>query len=142
MTTIRIPGAPVPQGSMRTFPSGGMAHSNEQRLMGFRADVTVEWGSRPPIKGPVVLICMFTFARPAAHYYPANRRRLAPVRRPDSPWQHTQKPDVDKLLRAVMDALTGRAYADDEQVVSATGHKQWGTEGSTVIEVGPMEGDW
>jgi Holliday junction resolvase RusA-like endonuclease len=36
------------------------------------------------------------------------------------------KPDADKLLRAIFDALTGVAYADDSQVVDVTLTKIYG----------------
>lgn len=36
------------------------------------------------------------------------------------------KPDADKLLRAIFDALTGVAYADDAQVVSVALTKAYG----------------
>lgn len=36
------------------------------------------------------------------------------------------KPDADKLLRAIFDALTGVAYSDDSQVVSVSVHKVYG----------------
>ena len=38
---------------------------------------------------------------------------------------HTQKPDIDKLIRPILDALTGIAYADDSAVVSVTAEKRW-----------------
>jgi Holliday junction resolvase RusA-like endonuclease len=42
-------------------------------------------------------------------------------------------PDIDKLLRAVMDALTGIAYADDSQVIEVMVSKVYGD--TTFIEV-------
>ena len=36
------------------------------------------------------------------------------------------KPDVDKLARALLDALTGLAYVDDEQVVELLVRKVYG----------------
>jgi len=132
---ISIPGDPVPQGSMRTFPHGGMAHSNGPKVLGFRADVKNAWGDGPMHPGGVLLFCTFVFARPKSHYHPVTRKRLRPTLRPDAPFAHTQKPDVDKLLRGVMDALTGSAYADDCQVVQVGGLKVWGIESSTIIDV-------
>lgn len=39
---------------------------------------------------------------------------------------HTVKPDIDKLLRALLDAMTGIAYEDDSQVTSVTVTKSYG----------------
>jgi Holliday junction resolvase RusA-like endonuclease len=41
-------------------------------------------------------------------------------------------PDLDKLIRAVLDALTGVAYVDDGQVVSITSTKTYGIPGVTI----------
>lgn len=38
---------------------------------------------------------------------------------------HLKKPDLDKLLRATKDALTGVLYRDDSQVVSLSGFKAY-----------------
>ena len=38
------------------------------------------------------------------------------------------RPDVDKLTRAVLDALTGVAYVDDGQVVATTQTKRYGDD--------------
>ena len=47
--------------------------------------------------------------------------------------------DVDKLTRAVLDALTGVAFVDDAQVVHVTASKNYRPEGAGVrIGVGPM----
>jgi crossover junction endodeoxyribonuclease RusA len=40
--------------------------------------------------------------------------------------EHTVKPDIDKLLRAVLDALTGICYEDDSQVMSVIAVKKYG----------------
>ncbi len=44
---------------------------------------------------------------------------------PSAPVHHTVKPDRDKLLRAVQDALTGIAYTDDAQVVDGPVSKRY-----------------
>jgi Holliday junction resolvase RusA-like endonuclease len=48
---------------------------------------------------------------------------------------HTVKPDLDKLLRAVLDALTGIAYEDDAQVVTAVAMKVYGVDEYCLVEV-------
>lgn len=134
---LRIVGTPVPQGSMRMFPSGGMAHSNAPALRGYRGDIQSAWDTvRGSITtGPVEMSCVFAFPRPKNHYLPANTKRPTPVLKADAPFFHIGPPDVDKLLRAVFDALTGRAYADDAQIVRAKGVKTWDEYGWTRIEI-------
>lgn len=39
--------------------------------------------------------------------------------------QHVKKPDLDKLVRAVKDALTGVLWQDDSQVTSLTASKRY-----------------
>lgn len=41
---------------------------------------------------------------------------------------HTQKPDIDKLIRPILDALTGIVYKDDCQVSKVTACKKWTNE--------------
>lgn len=48
---------------------------------------------------------------------------------------HTVKPDVDKTLRACLDALTGIAYEDDSQVVMVAASKSYGPDALTEITV-------
>lgn len=49
------------------------------------------------------------------------------------------KPDADKLLRAIFDALTGVAYADDSQVVSVTLTKAYGPSERVLVRVQKAE---
>ena len=45
------------------------------------------------------------------------------------------RPDLDKLLRAVLDALTSIAYADDGQVVGITSSKAYGTADRVTVTI-------
>ena len=42
---------------------------------------------------------------------------------------HLQPPDVDKMSRAILDALTNVVYQDDCQVIKKTVNKRWAREG-------------
>jgi len=44
----------------------------------------------------------------------------------------TTTPDVDKLVRAVLDGLTGQVYKDDCQVVGVLALKDYGTPGAEI----------
>lgn len=48
---------------------------------------------------------------------------------------HMMKPDIDKLVRPILDALTGVAYEDDNCVFSVTATKVWAKENMTKITV-------
>lgn len=48
----------------------------------------------------------------------------------------TTRPDVDKLLRSVADALTGIAFKDDCQIVKCVATKHFGSPPRAVISVG------
>lgn len=47
----------------------------------------------------------------------------------------TVRPDLDKSLRAILDALTGVCYADDSQVVSVTATKAYGPSECVTVTV-------
>lgn len=144
---LLVVGVPVPQGSTRTFVREGRAfttHAKPGPLSLYRDAIALAWERHPvkrpaPMSEPVVLHCTFVFKRPQAHYLPANRKRNERAVREDAPLYMTNKPDVDKLLRAVADALTGRAYDDDKRVVQMHGIKVYGDRGETHIDILGMD---
>lgn len=124
MSAIRVYGTPAPQGSKRAFVRGGRAMLVESsaKVAPWRADVKAaaleHMGERPPIEGPVRLVITFLFDRPKSHI---GKRGVLP----SAPRAHTVRPDLDKLSRATLDALTGIVYRDDSQVYSLHVGKTW-----------------
>lgn len=132
---FHVEGNPVPQGSTRAFKTkGGKVVTTNDPTGGierWRGDIrraareaiekriaeTVGYGHMEPLTGPLRLGVMFKFARPRSHYLPANRSRPEPVLREDAPMYAVGRADLDKCVRAVMDALTAVVYRDDGQVV-------------------------
>ena len=123
-----VPGRPVSQGSKTVvFSAEGRPRlidgrgSRPRALAAWRdavAQTAFVWTRGRQLEGPVVVECVFFLARP---------KRQSPAR--DWPIQRASG-DVDKLARAVLDALTGVAFADDVQVVGLRATKQWaGTRG-------------
>ena len=47
---------------------------------------------------------------------------------------HTSKPDIDNLIKGVLDGLNGVAYADDMQVVNIAARKQY-TRSNSGIQI-------
>ena len=111
--SIVVLGTPVPQGSARAFVRGKHAvvtHDNA-KTMPWRDSVRAH---ARKVVGPEI-----EYPRPKAVHLSVQfvmpRRASAPKR---STPPHTRKPDIDKLCRAVADALTGVVYEDDSQIVS------------------------
>lgn len=105
-----VKGKPVPQGSMKAFRAGGkgkvvMIHSKGKELNEWRDNIakTVKerMGERKPSDRAIGITVYFYLLKPKS----AKRK------------SHTVKPDIDKLVRAVLDALTDVAYNDDAQVI-------------------------
>jgi Holliday junction resolvase RusA-like endonuclease len=92
--------APVPQGDLRAGAGGKLYHSNGRQLRQWRAQVAkgaqeLRRQAGGVIHGPVGVQVTFTVPRPAS--IPLRQRAWPQVR---------SAGDVDKLLRAVLDALT------------------------------------
>ena len=80
------------------------------------------------IEGPVLLNLVFSFLRPKSHF--KKNGELTKSARP----QPTCKPDLDKLNRAISDALTGLIWRDDSQVIELTASKVYAQpEGCKII---------
>lgn len=126
--TFFVVGIPRPKGSARSYVSKrgriSTVQQNKDTLIPWQA--AIGWRAKAegvrPVKGPVHLDATFVFPRPKGHF---GKRGLLP----SAPEHHTQKPDRDKLERAVLDALTGIGYADDSQVVAGWAEKRWAREG-------------
>lgn len=132
---ITIAGNPMPKGSMKCVGQKGrhqLVASND-RTGGKAWHDLIANGiagriDNAPLKHqPVGVDLTFYVPRPAGHH---NARGELKPSAPDFP---TTKPtqgrpggDVDKLARAVLDALTdGRLLPDDAQVVDLTARKRW-----------------
>ena len=73
--------------------------------------------------GPLELRVTFVFTRPKGHYGSGrNEGRL----KPSAPLYVRTRPDVDKLVRAVADAITGIVCRDDSQLVIVHAEKHYG----------------
>lgn len=123
MTAISftVRGLPVPQGSSRVFVGkSGRAfvatEGNRTRspLGAWRSAIATEaravMGDLPCLEGPIALEVDFVMPRPRGHY------RVNGQLKPAAPAWHSGRPDVDKLLRSLLDAITEVVIRDDSQV--------------------------
>lgn len=72
--------------------------------------------------GAVGVEVVFFLPRPLAHF--SGRRRSHPVRA-DAPVFSSTLPDADKLVRGLLDGLTGVAWGDDSQVAVIQAEKRY-----------------
>ena len=141
--TLFIPGVPAPQGSKRHLGGGVMVESSK-RVRPWRTDIReAAIGLRdmraadglPPsiLSGQAVDVTLiFYMPRPKSHYRTGRR---AHELRPDAPTWHTSRPDVDKLTRAVLDALSGVWWVDDSQVAMVTASKAYSDDGAPGVHI-------
>ncbi len=121
-----VAGIPVPQGSMKGFVVNGRAvvTADNKKTRPWRQDVAAaaeEAAFRFPGDTPIAVYLTFYMPRPKNHY--GTGRNTAQLRASAPPFP-TTKPDVDKLARAILDALkTAGVYRDDAQVVDLVTHK-------------------
>lgn len=134
MVSFAVPGRPVPQGSLASFrhrTTGQIVTPQKARVREYRDRIA--WAARAAnvacTGGPVVISCTFAFARPKSHYT-ANGElgRRASV-------DHVTRPDVDKLARAALDAITNIWIDDDSQVVRLRASKVWADQNWTRISM-------
>lgn len=136
--TFFVPGDAIAQGSKAAWVLPGTrravlvdAGRARTHLKPWRMNVA--FGAQAALAGrpwdqsrAIRLDCTFYFARPKSHY---GTGKNANVVKDASPRAHTTKPDRDKLLRAVQDALTGVMYRDDSQVYAGNTLKLYCGEG-------------
>jgi crossover junction endodeoxyribonuclease RusA len=110
-------GRPAPQGSKKSIGNNRFIETSKF-LPAWRAEVkraaqhAVEVNGWEPVSGPVELEVMFYLERPAT---------ISATKRP----YPIVPPDIDKLLRAVGDSLTGVVYDDDSQVIRTLAWKTY-----------------
>lgn len=123
VVTFTVEGIPVPQGSKR-LARGRIIDANPKALKEWRANVRTRAVVAKsvivdlcPYDGPIQCVLLFRFQKPK------SARRESPYTRPD----------LDKLVRAVLDSVTEAGiWRDDSRVTSLAAIKQYGLPGVTV----------
>lgn len=102
---VFVPGRPAPQGSKRHV-GGGILVESSKACAPWRTAVAWHAAQAAPgalAAGPLLVRLAFVMPRPAG----TPKRSTPPAIR---------RPDLDKLTRACLDALSGVVWADDSQV--------------------------
>src|SRR6188474_809316 len=111
--SFHVYGTPMPKGSTtrvngNTIPAGTSA--SRKRMSEWRSDIREQalaaMGEMEPSMGAIRMMMEFQLPYP-----------VSSIRKYQLGWlPHTKKPDVDKLMRMMLDALTGIVWKDDSQV--------------------------
>lgn len=139
-----VAGDPVAKGSAKAFFN---RKTGQAMVVQTNADKQKPWasmigytaqqrGMRPSMR-PIVVRLGFFLRRPQSHFNSSGalgRRALL---------YHAKRPDLDKLVRTVLDALTGIAWIDDSQVCQIDATKQYGEQPgvAVIIEETSINGD-
>lgn len=132
MIEFTVAGVPAPQGS-KVRTRWGVREDNPNTKPWRTAvawEATAAMNGAHPLAGPLVMVVVFFFPRPKAHYRTGKR---AGELKDNAPHYCTTKPDSDKLLRAIGDAVTGIVCRDDAQFVEITARKLYGTPRAYVV---------
>lgn len=134
--SFAVVGRVPPKGSARSFAlKKGGRYTGKTVTVQQNAEALADWKARCGLAARSAGVELLAEAwqvemcvrvpRPKAHY---RGGRLGADLKPTAPPHPTGKPDADKLLRSLLDALTGIAWPDDSYVVSAHAHKRYGEE--------------
>lgn len=137
MIAFRVDGEPKAQPRPRAFAFHGHARMYDagtsngwKKLIAFAAKPHCP---KTPFQGPLRVNLHFWFARPKSHY---GKRKGKPYIKESAPRSMTNKPDVDNLAKAVMDALTDVGiWSDDAQIIITEITKRWSDDDSQGVDV-------
>lgn len=131
MTTFVIPGKPFGKQRPRFSRKSGRAFTPAETVSYERTVGSIAMQHFPAtFTGPVKLEVHATF-KPADSW--SSRKKLAMVGRP-----HTQKPDLDNLVKGISDALNRIAFVDDSQIAEVVCSKEWGEVDQIAVSVVPL----
>ncbi len=132
MTAFFIPGVPVAQPRPRTLITAGKVHtvSNPRgsRVSAWKQVVQLyaRQAFRKPLEGPLKLILAFLLPRSSG----APKERLL--------W-HKTRPDLDNLVKAILDAMNGIVYLDDGQVCYCESTKMTDDQCGVEVQITQLE---
>ena len=89
-----------------------------------------------PSEKPIGMQIGFFMPRPKSHY---GTGKNSGILKKSSPCQHTKKPDIDNLIKFVLDCSNRILWRDDCQVIEITSFKVYSENPRTEITWGDIE---
>lgn len=142
MKSFFVAGIPVPKGSAKAFMRQGMRfpvvvqdNAEKQKPWSSSIGYAAQQAGCSVASGPVKVEVEFFMPRIKNHF---GTGKNAGTVKPTAPMLHTSKPDLDKLTRCVLDALTGIAWKDDSQVAEIVVRKTYDVTPGAGITISPI----
>ncbi len=133
LAAFEVLGVPAPQGSKTRMPNGavveGSSTTGRAKTRAWRravAEVGWDIAEDEPYDGPLQLSVTFRMPMPASRPKRVQRAGI---------WPHAVKPDLDKLLRATVDALTDSGLIRDDARLFAIEAEAFEVTGWTGAEI-------
>lgn len=126
---ITIPGKPRGKGRPR-FAQVGHAYTDDMTAA-YENLVKMAWVKEHPVRfGGPVSVCVV-----ANYQIPASKPKKLQARMRSGEIVPTVKPDLDNVVKAVLDGLNGVAFLDDKQIVKLTATKQYSDDACVLVTV-------
>lgn len=134
---FQLPGHPKGKGRPRAVVRGGFARvytpaetRSYEGMIRLAAEKAMR--GRPPTERPVIVMMAAVFDIPKSF---SKARRSAALDGGEFP---AKKPDLDNIVKAVVDAMNGVVFKDDSQIVSARYSKVYGPAPMVAVTVTPL----
>lgn len=132
MKQLTIDGVPVAKGRPRLGRYGTYTPKKTQEYEEYvKACWVSKYGAIQPSEQPLEVYIVF--------YMPMGKSWTKRKTEEYKGRLHTNKPDIDNLVKAVLDGLNGVAYKDDKQIGTLSVVKRWAVVGKTEVWIKEVE---
>lgn len=137
MVKFTVPGTPVSKARARTFWNeklGRMQSVTPSRTASYEADVKLfyQYCTGCAVFDPGAAVAIEITARFEPVRSESKKRRSLMLA---GKIRHTKKPDLDNIVKTVMDALNKLAWHDDSQIVSIKAEKVYSEEAGLDVTI-------
>ena len=114
-------------------PSAKDKKKTVQEIKKFKPDVK--------LKGPILIEYKFFYERPKSHF---RTGKFSNILKDNAPKHHTNKPDLDNVIKYYNDVLQVDFIEDDSQIVCIWAVKKYNSESQVVIKLSEnvRKNDW
>lgn len=131
-----VPGIPIAKARARITKEGRAFPSRKTEVYEslVRQSFAAKYPGVEPVAEPVLLYVSFFFTIPDS----AKRKKGPDKILPNDPF--TTRPDLDNLVKAILDGLNTVAFVDDKQIVGIFAAKKYGKVPGAMVSLRPAIG--